>query len=266
MKLTKLNRFEFLTGFHHSFVLWYLCLICSFGSVRRRLIDSRSRPNRTRQVPANKKRAKSQVNTSCSCRSFGRFTCSFSVETIKRSANFSSSTSVKHWTLIKVWELWVWSYSGSPIRCIIETMLLSHLNRQSVFRFQFGRFIFALLAVYMTVTKCLNLVWILGVVIISVWFISLQFLTSSVVHLFVLGSFTALTFSPTFPLSFTFINQQIKTNPFVLGLFLCGGSIGGLVFQRTSGCLSLRYWTSTRFVLLLFKVRCSTTTLLTFRI
>ena len=53
--------------------------------------------------------------------------------------------------------------------------------------------------------------------------------------LFILGGFTGLVFSPTFPLSFGFINPRLNVNPFLVALFLSGSAFGGMLFQKIGG-------------------------------
>lgn len=54
-------------------------------------------------------------------------------------------------------------------------------------------------------------------------------------NLFILGGLTGLVFSPTFPLSFGFINPRLNVNPFLVALFLSGSACGGMVFQKIGG-------------------------------
>lgn len=50
-----------------------------------------------------------------------------------------------------------------------------------------------------------------------------------------MGAFTGLVFSPTFPLSFAFLNQRLNANPLLLALLLSGSACGGMIFQKIAG-------------------------------
>lgn len=67
------------------------------------------------------------------------------------------------------------------------------------------------------------------------WYIYVWVIKLTSVSLFVLGGFTGLVFSPTFPLSFGFINQRLNVNPLLVGIFLCGSALGGMSFQKLGG-------------------------------
>lgn len=90
------------------------------------------------------------------------------------------------------------------------------------------------------------------------WFINIWIFTVTPTILFILGAFTGLVFSPTFPLSFGFINQRLNVNPLLLGCLLCGSAIGAMFFQKIAGKLSLLknfYLYEKLFFLLLFHKR-----------
>lgn len=67
------------------------------------------------------------------------------------------------------------------------------------------------------------------------WYIFVWVIGLNVKNLFLLGGLTGLVFSPTFPLSFAFINPRLNVNPFLVALFLSGSACGGSVFQKIGG-------------------------------
>ncbi|CAM4848352.1 unnamed protein product, partial [Rotaria magnacalcarata] len=78
--------------------------------------------------------------------------------------------------------------------------------------------------------------WVCGLTLAITWYINVSIgLTST--SLFVLGAFTGLVFSPTFPLSFGFINQRLNVNPLLVGFLLCGAAFGAMLFQKIAGVL-----------------------------
>ena len=74
-----------------------------------------------------------------------------------------------------------------------------------------------------------------GFILAITWYIFVWVIDLTSTNLFVLGAFTGLVFSPTFPLSFGFINQRLNVNPFLVGLLLCGASFGAMSFQKLGG-------------------------------
>jgi ABC-type uncharacterized transport system permease subunit len=89
--------------------------------------------------------------------------------------------------------------------------------------------------IFQPVHVALNGLWLCGLVLAVFWFVYVWFIGLTSTNLFVLGAFTGLVFSPTFPLSFGFINQRLNVNPFLLGFLLCGGSLGAMAFQKLGG-------------------------------
>jgi hypothetical protein len=77
--------------------------------------------------------------------------------------------------------------------------------------------------------------WVCGFILAIMWFIFVWIVGLTSTNLFVLGAFTGLIFSPTFPLSFGFINQRLNVNPLLVALLLCGAALGGIIFQKIGG-------------------------------
>jgi hypothetical protein len=93
----------------------------------------------------------------------------------------------------------------------------------------------AIVSLFVSDDITLSVIWMGGLVLAITWIIYIWTIGLSSTSLFVLGSFTGLIFSPIFPLSFGFINQRLIVNPFLLGLFLCGAALGGIIFQKLAG-------------------------------
>lgn len=74
-----------------------------------------------------------------------------------------------------------------------------------------------------------------GFILAACWYIFVWVVDLTSTSLFVLGAFTGLVFSPTFPLSFAFLNQRLNPNPLLLALLLSGSACGGMVFQKIAG-------------------------------
>jgi len=74
-----------------------------------------------------------------------------------------------------------------------------------------------------------------GFLLAACWYIFVWIVGLTSTSLFVLGAFTGLVFSPTFPLSFAFLNQRLNANPLLLALLLSGSACGGMIFQKIAG-------------------------------
>jgi len=98
-----------------------------------------------------------------------------------------------------------------------------------------GRLICAVVTIFVPTHIALSGVWVCGFILATVWFIIVWIIGLTSTNIFVLGAFTGLVFSPTFPLSFAFINQRLTVNPLLVGLLLCGASIGAMTFQGLGG-------------------------------
>ncbi|CAF1382337.1 unnamed protein product [Adineta ricciae] len=98
-----------------------------------------------------------------------------------------------------------------------------------------GRLICAIIVVFVPVHISLCVLWIFGFLLAITWFIFVWLIGLTSTNLLILGAFTGLVFSPTFPLSFAFINQRLNVNPLLVGLLLCGASSGAMVFQKIGG-------------------------------
>jgi hypothetical protein len=77
--------------------------------------------------------------------------------------------------------------------------------------------------------------WICGFILAITWFIFVWIIELTSLNLFILGGFTGFVFSPTFPLSFSFINQRLNVNPLLVALLLSGSAFGGMIFQKLGG-------------------------------
>ncbi|CAF0767607.1 unnamed protein product [Adineta steineri] len=98
-----------------------------------------------------------------------------------------------------------------------------------------GRLICMVITVYIPVHLCLIGLWVFGLSVAVGWYIFVWQITLTSTSLLILGAFTGLIFSPTFPLSFGFLNQRLNTNPLLIGLLLCGSASGGMFFQKIGG-------------------------------
>jgi ABC-type uncharacterized transport system permease subunit len=98
-----------------------------------------------------------------------------------------------------------------------------------------GRLICAIVTIFVPVHIALSGLWICGLILAIGWYIFVWIIGLTSTNLLVLGAFTGLIFSPTFPLSFGFINQRLKTNPLLVGLLLCGSALGAMLFQKIGG-------------------------------
>ncbi|CAM4754267.1 unnamed protein product [Rotaria magnacalcarata] len=102
--------------------------------------------------------------------------------------------------------------------------------------YSIGRLICAIITIFVPVHVALSGLWVCGLTLAVTWYINVAIgLTST--SLFVLGAFTGLVFSPTFPLSFGFINQRLNVNPLLVGFLLCGAAFGAMLFQKIAGVL-----------------------------
>ncbi|CAF1334932.1 unnamed protein product [Rotaria sordida] len=98
-----------------------------------------------------------------------------------------------------------------------------------------GRLVCAVITVFVPVHKALAGLWICGLILAITWFIYVWIIGLTSTNLLVLGAFTGFVFSPTFPLSFAFINQRLNVNPLLVGLLLCGAAFGAMTFQKIAG-------------------------------
>jgi hypothetical protein len=98
-----------------------------------------------------------------------------------------------------------------------------------------GRLICAIVTIFVPVDLALRGLWICGLILAIGWYIFVWIVGLTSTNLLVLGAFTGLIFSPTFPLSFGFINQRLNVNPLLVGLLLCGSALGGMFFQKLGG-------------------------------
>jgi hypothetical protein len=130
---------------------------------------------------------------------------------------------------------------------------LSYSVRKSFFFFFFffyfriskvGRLICAIITTFVEPHIALIGLWVCGMILALIWCIFVWGIGLTPTSLLILGAFTGLVFSPTFPLSFGFISQRLNTNPVLLGLLLSSGGLGAMSFQRVAGkfvfCLFLQ--------------------------
>jgi len=103
--------------------------------------------------------------------------------------------------------------------------------------YSLGRLICALITSFYSVHYVLNGLWICGLILALTWGLFVWVIQLKSQTLFILGSLTGLVFSPTFPLSFAYLNQRLNVNPFLLGFILCGGSLGAILFQSLGGII-----------------------------
>ncbi|UJR34355.1 hypothetical protein I4U23_021759 [Adineta vaga] len=100
-----------------------------------------------------------------------------------------------------------------------------------------GRLICAILSMFVSVPVALSGLWVCGIILAITWFIFVWVIKLTSLNLLILGAFTGLVFSPTFPLSFAFINQRLNVNPLLVGLLLSGASLGAMTFQKLAGII-----------------------------
>ena len=145
-----------------------------------------------------------------------------------KSPKFSISNEGATWGMIIYWA----SYS-------VRFLLVVHRTfeeRKGIFSFvQVGRLICAIITSFLSVETVLSGLWVCGLTLALTWGLFVWAIDLGSTSLFVLGGFTGLVFSPTFPLSFGYVYRRLNVNPFLLGFILCGGSIGAMVFQKLGG-------------------------------
>ncbi len=100
---------------------------------------------------------------------------------------------------------------------------------------QISRLISAFTTIVVAVDTALIVLWAGGLILSVIWIVYVWTVGLSVTSLFVLGACTGFVFSPIFPLSFGFINQRLKMNPLLVGVFLCGAAFGAISFQKIAG-------------------------------
>ena len=94
----------------------------------------------------------------------------------------------------------------------------------------------------MPVHIALGGLWVFGFTLAVAWYIFVWVVNVTSTNLLVLGALTGLVFSPTFPLSFGFINQRLNVNPLLVGLLLCGVALGAMSFQKLGGKSFVSFW------------------------
>ncbi|UJR06716.1 hypothetical protein I4U23_011003 [Adineta vaga] len=103
------------------------------------------------------------------------------------------------------------------------------------FSFSVGRLIFATVSVYVSVNKCLNIIWFGALCLSIAWLIFVWVIGLTFASLLVLGAITGLIFSPMFPLSFAFFNQRLNVIPMLLALLLSGTASGAMTLNKIAG-------------------------------
>lgn len=94
---------------------------------------------------------------------------------------------------------------------------------------------FAIVPMFLSVNKCLNIIW-LGASCLSIaWLIFVWVIGLTLASLLVLGAITGLIFSPMHPLSFGFFNQRLNVIPMLLALVLAGGASGAMTSNKIAG-------------------------------
>jgi ABC-type uncharacterized transport system permease subunit len=102
--------------------------------------------------------------------------------------------------------------------------------------------------VFVSVHWCLCGLWICGFILALCWYLFVWVIGLTSTNLLILGAFTGLVFSPTFPLTFGFINQRLNANPVLVGLLLCGSGLGAMIFQKIGGKFFLFFRKKVNFV------------------
>lgn len=77
--------------------------------------------------------------------------------------------------------------------------------------------------------------WFSGLVLSIAWTIYVWVIGLSIYSLFVLGSLTGLAFSPILPLALSFIQRKMNVNERSISIFLCIGSLGGILYTKLAG-------------------------------
>ncbi|CAF4163435.1 unnamed protein product [Adineta steineri] len=98
-----------------------------------------------------------------------------------------------------------------------------------------GRFIFAIISVFLSVNICLNIIWFGALCLAAAWLIYVWVIGLTSTSLFILGAVTGLIFAPIFPLSFGYFNQRLNVIPMLLGLLLCGTALGAMTLNKIAG-------------------------------
>ena len=111
---------------------------------------------------------------------------------------------------------------------------------------EIGRLIVASVSLRVSVTRSLNLVWLLALLLSVTWLIFVWYVELTRESLFVLGSITGLILSPILPLSFALINQRVNVRPVLLASLLAESAIGSVVFQKYAGEEQVRETTKAR--------------------
>lgn len=101
--------------------------------------------------------------------------------------------------------------------------------------YSLGRLICAFITICVPVHIAISGLWVFGFTLAAAWYIFVWWIELTSTTLFVLGAFTGLVFSPTFPLSFAFLNQRLNVNPLLVALLLSGSACGGMIFQKIAG-------------------------------
>ncbi|CAF1183850.1 unnamed protein product [Adineta ricciae] len=98
-----------------------------------------------------------------------------------------------------------------------------------------GRFIFAIISIFLSVNICLSIIWAGAICLAAAWLTYVWIVGLSSMSLFILGAITGLIFSPIFPLSFGYFNQRLNVIPMLLGLLLCGTALGAMTSNKIAG-------------------------------
>ncbi|CAF3238275.1 unnamed protein product [Rotaria sp. Silwood2] len=103
--------------------------------------------------------------------------------------------------------------------------------------YSIGRFIVAIISVFLEVNMSLSIIWSGALCLAIAWLIYVWIIGLTSTSLFILGAVTGLIFAPIFPLSFAFFNQRLNVIPMLLGLLLCGAALGGIIFNKIAGLI-----------------------------
>ncbi|CAF3586079.1 unnamed protein product [Rotaria sp. Silwood1] len=98
-----------------------------------------------------------------------------------------------------------------------------------------GRLAFAMISIFLSADKCLNIIWFGSLCLATAWLIFVWIIGLTSTNLFILGAVTGLLFAPIFPLSFGFFNQRLNVIPMLLGFLLSGTALGAITLNKIAG-------------------------------